>query len=125
MERNRLQEAVLTPPASARWGPWFVLAGLTIIAVYLGVGLGVASVSAGYFALPKVERDAAQAGSAILGQWQYLQSVGAWLEPFKFTGLSLIITGIVLNLAAIVRTLRTRAAVMHLALSEMKGGEAQ
>ncbi|MBI3975091.1 MAG: hypothetical protein HY334_01750 [Armatimonadetes bacterium] len=125
MERNHLQEAVLTSPATARWSPWFVLAGLTIIAVYVVVGLGLASVAAGYFALPKVERDAAQAGSAILAQWQYLQSTGTWLEPFKFSGLSLIITGIVLNLAAIIRTLRTRAAVLHLALSEMKGGEAR
>lgn len=123
MERNRLQEAVLTPPAAARWSPWFVLAGLTIIAAYLVLGLGLASVSAGYFALPKVERDAAQAGSAVLAQLQYLQSTGAWLEPFKFTGLSLIITGIVLNLAAIVPTLRTRTAALHLALTEMKGGE--
>ncbi len=123
MERNHLQEAVLTPPASARWSPWFVLAGLTIIAVYFVVGLGLASVAAGYFAVPKVERDAAPAGSAILAQLQYLQSAGTWLEPFKFTGLSLIITGIVLNLAAIIRTLRTRAAVLHMAFTEMKGGE--
>lgn len=123
MERNHLQEAILTPPASARWSPWSVLAGLTIIAVYFVVGLGLASVAAGYFATPKVERDAAQAGSTVLAQLQYLQSTGAWLEPFKFTGLSLIITGIVLNLAAIIRTLRTRAAVLHMAFTEMKGGE--
>ncbi len=122
MERNHLQEAVMTPPAAARWGPWFVLAGLTIIAIYFVVGLGLASVSASYFAVPKVERDAAPAGSAVLAQLQYFQSTGTWLEPFKFTGLSLIITGIVLNLAAIIRTLRTRAAVMHLALTEMRGG---
>lgn len=123
MERNHLQAAVMTAPASARWSPWFVLAGLSIIAIYFVVGLGLAAVSTSHFAVPKVERDAAQAGSTILTQLQYLQSTGAWLEPFKFTGLSLIITGIVLNLAAIIRTLRTRAAVMHLALSEMKGGE--
>jgi hypothetical protein len=87
------------------------------------VGVGLAAVAASYFAVPKVDRDAAQAGSAVLVQLQYLQSTGAWLEPFKFTGLSLIITGIVLNLAAIIRTLRTRAAIMHMALTEMRGGE--
>jgi hypothetical protein len=70
-----------------------------------------------------VERDAAAGGFLLLGQLLYLQRTGAWLEPFKFTGLSLVITGIVLNLAAIIRMLRTRAAVMHLALVEMRGGK--
>lgn len=121
MERNGFKEAVATAPVGARWSAWFVLAGLTIIAVYLLIGLELASVAASYFSVPKVERDAAQAGSAILAQLQYLQSTGAWVEPFKFTGLSLIITGIVLNLAAIVQTLRTRAAIMHMALVAMKG----
>ncbi len=125
MDRNYLQEVVVTPPAAARWIPWFVLAGLTIITVYFVAGLGLASLSAGYFALPKLERDAAPAGSAVLAQLQYLQATATWLEPFKFTGLSLIVTGIILNLAAIIRTLRTRAAVMHMAFSEMKGGEAR
>lgn len=123
MERNHLQEAVMTAPVGARWSAWFVLAGLTIIAIYFIVGVGLAAVAASYFAVPKVDRDAAQAGSAVLAQLQYLQSTSTWLEPFKFTGLSLIITGIVLNLAAIIRTLRTRAAIMHMALTEMRGGE--
>lgn len=123
MQRNQLQQAAMTAPAGARWSPWFVLAGLTIIAIYFVLGVGLASVSATYFAVPKAERDVAQAGSAVLAQLQYLQSTSTWLEPFKFTGLSLIITGIVLNLAAIVRTLRTRAAIMHMALTEMRGGE--
>jgi hypothetical protein len=123
MERNRLQEAVMSPPAAARWSPWFVLAGLSIMAVYFALGLGLAGVSAGYFSAPKVERDAAAGGFLLLGQLLYLQRTGAWLEPFKFTGLSLVITGIVLNLAAIIRMLRTRAAVMHLALVEMRGGK--
>jgi len=123
MERNQLRQAAMTAPAGARWSAWFVLAGLTIIAIYFIVGVGLAAVGASYFAVPKVDRDAAQAGSAVLVQLQYLQSTGAWLEPFKFTGLSLIITGIVLNLAAIIRTLRTRAAIMHMALTEMRGGE--
>lgn len=121
MEGNRLQEVAAAVPAGARLGSWSVLAGLTIIAIYFIVGLQLAGAAASYFAIPKVDRDLAQAGSAILAQLQYLQSTGTWLEPFKFTGLSLIITGIVLNLSAIIKTLRTRAAIMQTALTAMKG----
>lgn len=121
MDRNRLREAVAAVPAGARWSAWLVLAGLSIIAIYFVVGLGLARVAAGYFAVPKLERDAAQSGSAILVQLQYLQSTGTWLEPFKFTGLSLIITGIVANLTAIIQTLGTRAAIMQTALTAMRG----
>ncbi len=121
MERDRLQKAVATAPAGARLSPWFVLAGLIIIAIYFVVGLNLASVAAVYFAIPKADRDVAQTGSAILAQLQYLQATATWLEPFKFTGLSLIITGIALSLSAIIQTLRTRSAIMQAALTAMKG----
>lgn len=118
---QRLQTAVATTPAGARWSGWFVLAGLGVIAVYLVAGFQLSQIAAGYFAVPKVERDAAAAGSVVLAQLQYLQAASTWLEPFKFAGLSLIITGIVLSLSAIIQTLRTRAAVMHTALVARKG----
>lgn len=122
METDRLKVAVAAVPAATRWSAWFVLAGLAVITIYVVVSVGLAGVAASYYALPKVDRDAAAAGSTLLAVQQYLQSTGTWLEPFKFTGLSLIITGIVANLVAITGTLRTRAAVLHAALTAMKGG---
>lgn len=121
MDRSQLVVAVTKVPAGARWSAWFILAGLLVITVYLIAGLGLAGVAGSYFAVPKTERDAAVAGSALLAQLQYLQSTGTWLEPFKFVGLSLIITGIFLTLGAIVQTLRVRGAVMQAALTTMKG----
>ncbi len=53
MDRHRFAVAVV--PAGARHSVWFVLAGLTVILIY-------------FLAIPKVDRDAAQAGSAILVQ---------------------------------------------------------
>ena len=123
MDRSQLAKAVAKVPAGARWGLWFILAGLLVLTFYLIAGLGLAGVSSSYFAVPKTERDAAVAGSALLAQLQYLQSTGTWLEPFKFTGLSLIITGIFLTLGAIVQTLRVRAAVMQAALTTMRGAQ--
>lgn len=122
METHRLREAVAAVPAATRWGALFTLAGLAVIAIYVLVGLGLAGAAGSYFAVPKVDRDAAAAGSVLQAVQQYLQATGTWLEPFKFTGLSLIITGIVANLVAITGTLRTRAAVLHAALTAMKGG---
>lgn len=118
---RELRNAVATTPAGARWSGWFVLAGLGVIAIYLVAGVQLSQVVASYFVIPKVERDAATTGSAVLAQLQYLQAASAWLEPFKFVGLSLIITGIVLSLSAIIQTLRTRAAIMQQAFVAMKG----
>jgi hypothetical protein len=118
---RELQTAVNTVPGAARWSPWFVLAGLVVIIVHFAIGLQLASVTAGYFAVPKPDRDAAQPGAAILSQLRYLQSTAAWHEPLKFLGVSLIIAGIALNLAAIIATLRSRAAVMQTTFAGGKG----
>lgn len=51
----------------------------------------------------------AQAGSVLLGQLAAIQSVKAWLEPVKFLGIALLLTGISLALATIRRILQFQA----------------
>ena len=48
----------------------------------------------------------AAAGSQLLGSLSTINTVNAWLAPFKFVGIASVLTGIGLALATIVRVLR-------------------
>ncbi len=52
---------------------------------------------------------AAPAGSALLAHLATIQSVKAWLEPLKFVGIALLLTGISLALATIRKVLQFQA----------------
>ena len=83
----------VTPPAPA-WQmkafPLFALLGWVLILISFLIGLFVLSTTAaGYWGgNAKAVRDAAEAGSALLGQLQTLTVTPRWLEPLTFLGVA-------------------------------------
>ncbi|MBE0447404.1 MAG: hypothetical protein IBX64_04795 [Actinobacteria bacterium] len=122
MNVQALRSEVQRPSAARTWAIIFLIAGLLVILAYFTIGLFRASTAGAYWAQPKAVRDAAQPGSALLGSLRFLQSTNAWLEPFKFTGLALIISGIAISFGvAILGALRQRLRITGEALQEFMG----
>ena len=48
-------------------------------------------------------------GSQLLGSLSSINTVNAWLAPFKFVGMAFLLTGIDLELATIIRVLRCQS----------------
>lgn len=51
----------------------------------------------------------AEAGSALLADLGTISAIKLWLEPLKFVGIAMLLSGIGLALATIVRILRWQA----------------
>ncbi len=109
--------ANVTPPAPA-WQmkafPLFTLLGWVLILISFLIGLVVLSTTAaGYWGgNAKAVRDAAEAGSALLGQLQTLTVTPRWLEPLTFLGVAAFMTGIALGFSTIPAILKNRGQVM-------------
>ena len=107
----------VTPPAHA-WQmkafPLFTLLGWVLILISFLIGLVVLSTTAaGYWGgNAKAVRDAAEAGSALLGQLQTLTVTPRWLEPLTFLGVASFMTGIALQFSTIPAILKNRGQVM-------------
>ena len=112
--------ANVTPPAPA-WQmkafPLFTLLGWVLILISFLIGLFVLSTTAaGYWGgNAKAVRDAAEAGSALLGQLQTLTVTPRWLEPLTFLGVAAFMTGIALEFSTIPAILKNRGQVMSAA----------
>ena len=106
---GRVQEAlsvpvrVIKPPKTARIFPMLMM----ILIASLIIAIVVATVSYGYWNHSiATELNPAAAGSQLLGSLSTINTVNAWLAPFKFVGVASLLTGIGLALATIIRVLR-------------------
>lgn len=99
-------------------GLWAVsiLMGLGIVVVSFLIGLWNSGLVAAYFANPKVIREAATAGSVIVGQKVTIESIFAWLPGFKFFGMGLLFSGITFVLANIINALRAAGGGLQRAM---------
>ncbi len=109
-----------TPPAPAwqmRAFPLFSLLGWVLILASFLIGLFVlAATASGYWGgNSKAVRDAAEAGSALIGQLQTLTVIPRWLEPLTFLGVASFITGIALEFSTIPGLLKNRGSVLSAA----------
>ncbi len=95
--------------------PLFTLLGWALIATSFILGVFVlAPLSAGYWGgEAKVVRDAAQAGSQLLGWLQFLAATPRWLEALTFLGVAAFMTGIALEFSTIPAILENRGEVMQ------------
>jgi hypothetical protein len=93
---------------------FFTLLGWILVLVALFIGaFSLAPTAANYFgANAKATRDAAAAGSDLLGQLKTLQSVARWLEPLIFLGVASFMVGISLEFSMIPALLKNRGTVM-------------
>ena len=110
---GRVQEAlgvpirIVKPPKSGRIFPMLMMMGMMILIASLITAIVVATVSYGYWNHSiATELNPAAAGSQLLGSLSTINTVNAWLAPFKFVGVASLLTGIGLALATIIRVLR-------------------
>lgn len=91
--------------ASKMWIP-FIAMGFMIVAIAFIIGIVNSSVASGYFEATKEARDTAIAGSDLATDKAFIESVKAWLPPFKFLGMGMLLGGVTFLLATILGALR-------------------
>ena len=101
--------------------PIFSVLGWILIGLSLVIGLFVLAPTAiDYWgANAKAARDAAEAGSAVLGQLNTLASTPRWLEPLTFLGVASFMLGIALEFSAIPNILKNRGQVMSICFPQI------
>lgn len=120
MDIYELKSRTTSTPAAAQVASWTLITGWVILSIYWLLAFPLASTVGKYFLISKSERDAAQAGSALIKTLETIQTNGAILEPLKFVGLTLIIAGISLFLISILQTLKLRGEATKLAITARK-----
>lgn len=105
-EKSGRRVLALKPPWSAQAFPMLMMTGLmTLIGAFV-VSIVIATTASDVYGNSISEINAATAGSSLLSDFQDVQTFGAWLQAFAFTGLALILSGIVLALYTIAQVLR-------------------
>ncbi len=94
------------PPWSAQLFPMLMMMGLMILIGALVVSIVIAITAGDVFGNSISEINAAESGSSLLGDFQDVQTFTAWLQAFAFTGLALVLSGVVLALYTISLALR-------------------
>ena len=94
--------------------PVLTVLGWILIGLALIIGLVVLTPTAvNYFGTNSKEvRDAAEAGSQLLGQISLLASIPLWLEPLTFLGVAFFICGIALEFSVIPNFVKMRGNAM-------------
>lgn len=100
----------LAKPMTARLFPMVMMMGLVILIISFVISVNLAGQASSYYNHPiKEVLDAASTNSDLALQLSSIQSTKAWLEPFKFVGVALLLTGISLALATIRKILQFQA----------------
>lgn len=109
---GRVQEAlgmpvrISKPPMTAVAFPMVMMMGMMVLIAGLVVAIVDATLVYGYWNHSIANQlNPAAAGSVLLGDLQTISAIGAWLAPLKFVGVAMVLTGIGLALATIVRVL--------------------
>lgn len=88
-------------PRSAQLFPVLMMMGLMILIGAFVVSVVIAVIPGDVLDRPLSKIGGAQAGSDLLDDFQTVKTYGAWLQAFAFTGLALVLSGIVLALYTI------------------------
>lgn len=98
---------VMNKPMIAGLFPMLMMLGLLVLIVDFIISLNLSGQVSSYFNHPiRDVLDEAATNSELAKQLASIQSTKAWLEPFKFVGLALLLTGISLALATIRKILQ-------------------
>lgn len=113
---GRVQEALgvevklLKPPITAQLFPMVMMMGMMVLVAALIISIPLATLTYNYWNHSiAAQLDTAAAGSDLLADLGSINAIKLWLEPFKFVGMALLLSGIGLALATIVRVLRWQA----------------
>ena len=94
------------PPIQTRIYPILITAGFLIVLAALLIGAALAATASDVFENSKAVRDAAAAGSSLLADQSDLAAFPLWVQPFKFLGIGLLVTGIFTVFWGLLRSLR-------------------
>jgi len=103
-------------PLAATLALIFLALSEAILISALGVAASLATVAARLYGNPIPVIDAAAAGSPLLAQLATLESVSAWLTPFRLWGLATGFLAIVLGLAAVTSSLDAQTGLIERAI---------
>ena len=110
---GRVQEALGVPvriiksPMTAQIFPVLMMMGMMILIASLIIAIVIATISYGYWNHSiATELNPAAEGSQLLTSLSTINTMNAWLAPFKFVGIASLLAGIGLALATIIRVLR-------------------
>jgi len=107
-------------PITGKLFPPVMMMGLMVLIGGLGVGIVVAVDQSSYWLHASALVASGPRTAGLASDLSTIQSLHAWLQPLDFLGMGLILSGIVLALATIVKALRFQAGrVVQLA----QGGE--
>jgi nicotinamide riboside transporter PnuC len=106
--------ATTKPEWQAKVSPFLTLLGWILIVVSFVIGLFILTptVTSYWGESAKATRDAAGAGTLLIGQLQTLSATPFWLEPLTFVGVAAFIVGIALEFSTIPAILRKRGRLM-------------
>ena len=108
---GRVQEALgvevklITPPITAKLFPIVMMMGTMVLMAALVVGVVLATQTYDYWN-HSIAGELDPSTGALLADLGTINALKLWLEPLKFVGMALLLTGIGLALATIVRVLR-------------------
>ena len=112
---GRVQEAlgvdvkIIKPPMTAQLFPMFMMMGMMLLVASVIIGIVLATLTYDYWNHSiAAQLNPSQGG--LLADLGTINAVKLWLEPFKFVGMALLLTGIGLALATIVRVLRWQSS---------------
>lgn len=116
--RNRNSPSLSGTPIQLKIFPLFTIAGwLLILTVFIIGAFFLAPTTANYLgAHAKAARDAAEGGSAILNQLQFIVATPMWLVPLVFVGIASFVTGIAIEFSTIPNLIRQRGNHLTAAL---------
>jgi len=94
--------------------PFFTVLGWILLSVSFLIGLLLlAPTASGYWGgNAKTLRDAAEAGSILIGQIGVLTTTPRWLEPLTFVGVASFMVGIALAFSSIPALLKNRGQIL-------------
>lgn len=114
-----MAERVTTPtPWGLRLFPFLTMSGWILILIAFIIGAAILAPShAGYWGdHSKADRNAAAAGSELLGELNEIKTFPRWVAPMKFLGVAAFMVGIALEFATIPRILNRRGDVLSRAV---------
>ena len=106
-------DLIPSPPIQTTIYPLLIVAGFAIVVSALGIAVVLATVANDVFDNAKEARDAAAVGTSLLARQGDLATFPLWVQPFKFVGLTLLISGIFTVFWGLLRSLQeARGAAM-------------
>ncbi len=106
-------DLIPSPPIQTKVYPLLIAMGFAIVLSALGIAVVLATVANDVFDHSFAERAAAAAGDPLLARQGDLATFPLWVQPFKFVGLTLLVSGIFAVFWGLLRSLQeARGAAM-------------